>query len=125
MKHTKGPWKINKWERDNVVDGFETIITDRRGHGIVTFNKKGNNEKVIANAHLIASSPKLLEACEKLLRALEAHIDNECSEKNILNRDLLCPCNQNEIVFAKQVISEAKGNTEDIMKVYAINEIPD
>ena len=35
------------------ADGFETVITDSRGHGICTFNQKGNSEKVMANAQLI------------------------------------------------------------------------
>jgi hypothetical protein len=69
MEHTPGPWKIAKWENKRVVDGFETVITDSRGHGIVTFNQKGQSKKVTANAHLIKAAPNMLEALEDLISA--------------------------------------------------------
>jgi len=46
------------------VDGFEQVITDSRGHGLVVFCQKGESKKVEANARLIASAPLLLEAAE-------------------------------------------------------------
>lgn len=57
-KHTPGPWKATKWERDNLADGFEYAITDSRGHGIVIFNQKGKHLKALANARLIAAAPE-------------------------------------------------------------------
>ena len=72
MKHTPGPWQIKKWEEENSADGFVTVITDSRGHGIVTFNQRGENSKVEANARLIAMAPELLEAARALLDGLDS-----------------------------------------------------
>ena len=65
-KHTKGKWQVKKWDREHAVDGFETVITDSRGHGLFTSNQKGKSRKVEANANLIASAPEMLEMLKKL-----------------------------------------------------------
>lgn len=56
-KHTPAPWKVAKWEDESLADGFATVITDSRGHGLVEFLQFGENEKVKANAELIANAP--------------------------------------------------------------------
>lgn len=66
MKHTPGPWLIKRWPNIICADGFETVITDSRGHGIAIFNQKGENEKVRANGKLIATSPELLQELKDL-----------------------------------------------------------
>lgn len=66
-KHTPGPWKVTTWDKTNAVDGFETVITDNRGHGLATFTQFGNNAKVNANARLIAAAPELLQALQGFL----------------------------------------------------------
>ena len=70
QKHTPSPWKVNKWERENYTDGFEYIVTDSRGLGIVTLCQKGENETTKANARLIGAAPELLKACKQLRQEL-------------------------------------------------------
>ncbi len=75
MKHTSGIWTVRRWERNNMVDGFEYTVTDSRGHGIVTLCQKGNQGKAKANAKFIVracnSHYKLLEACKQALADAE------------------------------------------------------
>tara|TARA_R110000764_G_scaffold180892_1_gene266972 strand:+ start:338 stop:610 length:273 start_codon:yes stop_codon:yes gene_type:complete len=59
MKHTKGKWKVTRWERENVWGGFETVVTDSRGHGLFSALQFGESKKVEANAKLIAEAPKM------------------------------------------------------------------
>jgi len=66
-KHTPGPWEISRWKDARLANGFETVISDSRGHGLVTFCQKGKNKKVEANARLIAAAPDLLAALENAL----------------------------------------------------------
>lgn len=67
MKHTNGPWKIAKWDQENVVDGFITVITDSRGVGIAEFQTFGKNKKVEANAKLISKAPEMAELIKDLM----------------------------------------------------------
>jgi hypothetical protein len=67
------------------------------------------SEKRKANARLIAAAPDMLEALIETLRALEAHLDESCRDHNLKHRDILCPCNQNEVVRAKAAIRKALG----------------
>jgi len=60
-KHTPGPWKLFK------KDGSCDLRVD--GYGVICdFMVDGPNEEMdveaIANAHLIAAAPELLEACK-------------------------------------------------------------
>lgn len=71
MKHTPGPWRISKWDQQNVADGFTTVICDSRGHGICKFLTYGHDKKVKVNANLIATAPDLLEACKEFVRKVE------------------------------------------------------
>ena len=75
-KHTPGPWFARKWNNPRLADGFVTVITDSRGHGLVEFLQKGQNAKNDANARLIAASPtmgkKLADTVEWLDREIEA-----------------------------------------------------
>ena len=64
VKHTPAPWQSNTWKHEYARDGFETVITDSRGHGIVSFHQYGESEKVTANARLIAESPTMFEALQ-------------------------------------------------------------
>jgi len=59
MNHTKGKWKITKWKRKDVWGGFQTVITDSRGHGLFSALQFGESKKVEANAKLIAEAPNM------------------------------------------------------------------
>ena len=60
MNHTKGKWKVTRWERENAWGGFETVVTDSRGHGLFSALEFGESRKVEANARLIANAPLML-----------------------------------------------------------------
>ena len=61
MEHTPGKWKINRWKNDTLADGFGTVITDSRGHGLFSALEFGESRKVEANAWLIANAPLMLK----------------------------------------------------------------
>ncbi len=60
-----------------------------------------------ANSRLLENAPALLDALKETLKALEAHLDESCRDRNLKHRDLLCPCNQQEVVRAKAAIAAA------------------
>jgi|WetSurMetagenome_2_1015567.scaffolds.fasta_scaffold14611_1 hypothetical protein len=70
-KPTPGEWKIARWKDRSKVDGFSTVITDSRGHGIVQFLQFGKNPKVEANAQAIRAVPELFELLDNVAAALE------------------------------------------------------
>ena len=57
--YTKGPWNVR---RD---DGILYIGTEGHGEHASILNGYGINAQDVANAHLIASAPDLLEAVKK------------------------------------------------------------
>lgn len=64
-KHTPGPWHIGETNPNfgpKVYDAQGNFISDVAS---ARSDRIGND---IANAHLIAAAPELLEACEALLR---------------------------------------------------------
>jgi len=82
MRHTPGRWQVKQWKRAHYVHGFETVITDARGHGLFTSTQKGKSKKVEANANLIANAPEMLSALKDSLMVLheyqiEESIQNE------------------------------------------------
>jgi hypothetical protein len=100
MKHTPGPYKIAKWIRANCVDGFVTVITDSRGHGIVEFLQKGENKKVMANAKLFKAAPDLLET----LKQIDKVVNGAFLYKRINKRIAENICNT-----VNQAIQKAEG----------------
>lgn len=66
QKHTPGPWKVDQWQNTSYADGFEYVVTDSRGRGIVELCHKGKNKKALANARLIAQAPALLAERDRL-----------------------------------------------------------
>lgn len=69
MKHTKGPWKIETHAGNVEVWHQDTHVTT------INKNAKASYEITamdVANAHLIAAAPEMLEALEKALHDLEA-----------------------------------------------------
>ena len=65
--HTKGPWTVKSWPRENYVDGMAYVITDSRGRGIASMLKKGRSLKALTNAKLLAKSPELLDLVKLLM----------------------------------------------------------
>lgn len=83
-KPTPGPWSIRYWGDHTYVDGCETVIADKRGHGIVSFLQKGKGPKVMANAKLIAAAPRMKKSIEDFLlitRRLSGCPDPECATR--------------------------------------------
>lgn len=75
MKHTKGNWEL-KLNYDNTsgdkIQGRHTIVAGDWNIARIWEDAHGNNqEKILADAHLIASSPDLLEALQVMLWAEE------------------------------------------------------
>ena len=59
IKHTAGPWEISK-------EQYGTFIRFEGGYFLASVQEFAGDKKdqSVANAHLIASAPDLLEACE-------------------------------------------------------------
>ena len=68
-KHTPAPLKISYWKDARYADGYSTVITDCRGHGLFESLQKGKNAKVEANACLLVESPAMLSLLTDLLKA--------------------------------------------------------
>ena len=68
-KHTPGPWNVT----ENGGDAFDVKSED---YGTIALihdplaRDMGRMDEVESNAHLIASAPDLLAACDKLYRVL-------------------------------------------------------
>lgn len=104
MKHTPGPWRIEDVESMQPYTEYDVYAGDHR-----VMHVHDIDDGAEANARLIASAPELLEALTETLRALEAHLDEACRDHGVSHRDLLCPCNQNEVVRARAAIAKATG----------------
>jgi len=72
MKHTKGEWKINPFNKLSIIDSF----TDGYGNLIAQVNGKEGEERE-ANAALIAAAPELLEALIELTYQLTGEQEAE------------------------------------------------
>ena len=98
IKHTTGPWKcegpdeFGDWtiQQASDSDGSDGILAIA---AIISNLRK--EEKVAANAHLIASAPDLLEACEEFVRKCE------CGEAR----------SRRSYAQMKMAIAKAKGET--------------
>jgi len=63
MKYTKGPWEVNSHEHGS----HKTISKGANNICIVLLGNLSDGSTGEANAHLIASSPDLLEACKAMI----------------------------------------------------------
>ena len=102
--HTPGPWEAGHYR------GTPTVFWGRGNKTvpIATCHDVASEGDPDANARLIASAPELLETLKETLRSLEEHLDGDTLHANLKHRDLLCPCNQNEVVRAKAAIAKAE-----------------
>jgi hypothetical protein len=78
-KHTPGPWKVDKGKLGfPVVFGPQYEVASPSFCG-VNYGKlktdKGKAEEILANAHLIAAAPHLLDALKEHLEAFEPLYD--------------------------------------------------
>ncbi len=103
MKHTKGPWIIDRFE-DKPHQRRHTIL----GNGFMICDTWSmfEDEETEANAHLIAAAPDLLEACKGLLFDLQEHwIPKELHEEDY-------PITAIHIARANQAIAKAERRDE-------------
>jgi hypothetical protein len=87
MGYTKGPWEVinGTWVSAKNPYGHDDMhIADVRGWGHLTgkgggcsFSEKKAVEIVDANARLISAAPELLNACENVIRNIEAFSERE------------------------------------------------
>ena len=74
MKHTPGPWKVYSPE---ITSGWG-ICVGANNDILFQLKGRGNKEKKIANAQLIAAAPDLLEALQEALDDWDdTHFNNE------------------------------------------------
>lgn len=67
MEHTPGPWKVVGQYRAHHQDEVRLRIDGPKGYIALTEPYNGSNKEIVANAHLIAAAPDLLEAAVHLL----------------------------------------------------------
>jgi len=94
MKHTKGKWEIFNGSEETIIytDVNMGILNSIYGELCRVFGSKKKRE---ANAKLIASAPKMLEALQLMLESF-GHYDLElCEEEDMQN-----------IEYAKAVIDK-------------------
>lgn len=75
VSHTPGPWRIYEFEHRYPGIESERLSVVLWGHEDEDAGVRGHTHaEAIANAHLIAAAPKMLEA----LREVAHHADDEC-----------------------------------------------
>jgi len=106
MKHTPGPWIVDNGMvtmDDQAQQLKEDIGTERQWVAIGIEDEEGFSEVVAlahpSNAHLIATAPNLLEACE----IAKSTLDYAYFQKGVA-------CLK-ELQFVESVIQKAKGGT--------------
>ena len=98
-EYTPGPWKVVEPKNPGPQQENDRLIaTEDRKHVAETFqyqNHDNKNGPSIANAHLIAAAPELLDACRSLLA---------CVNRNEPTRGMI---SQASIERAKTAIAKA------------------
>ena len=95
---TLGPWECHSgmvWKNDIPIARMDR----EPGNGTMPVERD-------SNAHLIACAPELLASVRELTLALEAHLRESTRDHNLGNIDLLCPCSQNELARAKELLKK-------------------
>ena len=102
-KHTPGPWKVIAWEDDSDHSPFCVVAA---GKDSTTVRLIADDIFQVADANLIAATPDLLEACEKVLRDveyMEAHDDGWWWTDSVMGET---------IDQVKAAIAKAKGEAD-------------
>lgn len=92
-KHTPGPWAFI----DNPVYNCFSVDSDDGAIGIADVSRQPIKNQGLANARLIAASPKLLKALENAVKELDHMADIFSYRNGAVLRD------------ARAAINEAKG----------------
>ena len=104
MKHTKGPWITVKGHR-----GFVMIMEEANSCNFITgvdvkryydYCDRGVGN---ANAHLIAASPELLEACKSSLEAINQRLAIDGGKTGAFKAEIKA------ILSSEAVINKAEG----------------
>jgi hypothetical protein len=110
IMHTKGPWKLLAWsDRIEVTtpdDGFFPQPKWTIWNGI--WQPPSMREEQLANAHLIAAAPELLEALKNLLQAMK-NLHHEQHDSGIVK---LSGRYKPIMDFAERVIAKAIGSVQ-------------
>ncbi len=105
-KHTPGPWKAHLNVPTAVIEGHIIKVDDEIGCPIASLWVGGGTEgkpRQIANAHLIAAAPDMLEALEALINDVHQSSDGTWN---------IGPMDRSEggkMSLAKAAIAKAKG----------------
>lgn len=110
-KHTPGPWKVNE-EKDAIwispPNPKDNVICDVVGR-IYDIEKATVDftDEDVANAHLIAAAPEMLEELENVLKDLNAFIDAV-----VVDADMIVPMWVNDRKDEIEIlIAKAKGES--------------
>ncbi|MHB1419526.1 MAG: hypothetical protein ACYCX4_08020 [Bacillota bacterium] len=76
---TPGPWKLDKFYKANIAEGFSKVIAGVHNGKVVADWPQGTNtspQEHHSNANLIAAAPDMYEALEELFNLLEEYQPN-------------------------------------------------
>lgn len=98
QQHTPGPWIVDSWSSSgwSVRSKIGLAISSKRYRNELTGQEY--RDEMLANAHLIAAAPELLEALEK------------CVDRMIKAQDVTGYPHVTAILEAKDAIRKAKGD---------------
>lgn len=97
-KHTPGPWEVVKtkefpWHGETGENPFDIDGVDADGCGFrpckINGNGFDNPGVALANAHLIAAAPDLLEALKYVVKY---HRDNDSGDGELFSLDYVTTC---------------------------------
>jgi hypothetical protein len=97
MKHTPGPWKINRHGYESLYACHEFVEGDS-GIGVCGIWHPESHREQDANARLIAAAPELLEALKQVVAWMDAPGDSAFGDA--------------QLQTARDAISKATGETK-------------
>lgn len=115
-KHTPGPWSVFVSEgiliakEDDYADGHNQMaITVASRHGLISHNE------ALANAHLIAAAPEMVEALAPFADALKGNWSHQPDDMEIVlgphASDLRMKVTLGDLRRARSALSRARGET--------------